>query len=383
MTRPAFGAVETTTPGPYRLLLTTWQSKGAGSIQSVQYLARGLLARGHQVWVACPADGVLGRRLLAAGVPVVPTEFGKGWSLRSARHIAETVRRHGIQLVDAQESRDRKAAILARHVLRVPARLVITRRQMTATFPLVNALYARAADRIIAISHGVADDLVRHGMPRGAISVVHTGLDPRRIQGDVDPAEVQRLRQDLGLDPALRTVGVVARRKNQETLLRAAALLDRPLNLLFAGIERDAALADLEAALPVGTRVAYTGFVDRVLPPYRLIDVHALTTTREGLSQANLEAMGLGIPAISAAAGGTPELIRDGKNGLLFAPGDAADLARCLRRVLDDPALAARLVAEAKKTVATEFHADSLVTGTEAVYRELLDGAVVQQPREA
>lgn len=359
-------------PAPYRLLLTTWQRKGAGSIQSVQYLAEGLLARGHAVWVACPADGVLGQRLSAAGVPLIATEFGKGWNLRSARQIAEAVRRHRVQLVDAQESRDRKAAILARYVFRTPARLVITRRQMTATLPLLNALYARAADRVIAVSNGVAEDLARHGMPRAAISVVHDGLDPRRVADDVAPSELEHLRCELRLNPALPTVGVAARRKNQETLLRAATALGRPLNLLFAGIERDGALAELEAALPSGSRVAYTGFVDRVLPLYRLMDVHVLTTTREGLSQANLEAMALGIPAISAAVGGTPELIQDGHNGLLFAPRDAAGLAACIGRLLDDPALATHLSGAAQRTVAERFHMDTMVERTEAVYRSVL-----------
>ena len=356
----------------FRLLITTWQRLGAGSIQSVQYLAEGLLARGHDVRVACPADGILGQRLTACGVPLVPFSFGKGWSLRSARALAALIRGHRIELVDAQESRDRKAAVLARWVFRTPNRLVITRRQETATFPLENAIYASAADRIIAISHGVARSLARRGTPRDKISVVHTGLDPRRVEGEISSEMLNSLRGELELDSSLPTVGVVARRKDQETLLRAAAVLARPLNLVFVGIERDEALAALEASLPQGSRVAYTGFRDPVLPFSRLLDVHVLTTRSEGLSQANLESMALGIPAVSAAVGGTPEVIRDGENGLLFPPGDAQALAGLLRRVLDDADLRARLIAAARMTVQRRFSADTLAAGTEAVYRELL-----------
>lgn len=358
---------------PYRLLLTTWQHFGAGSIQSVQYLAQGLHARGHHVRVACPADGVLGKRLIAAGVPVVDFTYRRGWSVRDARRLDRIVREHDIELIDAQESRDRKAAILARALLRTPSKLVITRRQQTSTFPPLNALYAWAADRVVAISEGVKRSLVEKGMPARRISVVHTGLDPRRVAGDVSEEELRVLRAELGLDPALPTLGVVARRKDQETLLRAVARLGRPVNVLFAGIERDERLAALEQDLPHGVRVAYAGFRERVLPLYRLLDVQVLTTRAEGLSQANLESMALGIPVVSAAIGGTPEVIRHGENGLLFPPADDLALSRLVSVLLDDPALRARLIEGGRETVATRFHADSLVRGTEAVYRALIE----------
>ena len=168
---------------------------------------------------------------------------------------------------------------------------------------------------------------------------------------------------------------MVARRKDQETLLRAVARLDRPVNVLFIGIDRDEPLAALERALPPGVHVAYTGFRDRVIPFYRLIDAQVLTTRAEGLSQANLEAMALGVPVISAEIGGVPEVITHGDNGLLFPPGDDLALSRLLATLLDDPALRARLVERGRATVTDRFNADALVRGTEAVYRELIEGA--------
>jgi glycosyltransferase involved in cell wall biosynthesis len=359
---------------PFRLLLTTWQDFGAGSIQSVQYIAEGLCARGHDLRVACPADGVLGRRLRARGVPVIDLHFRKGWSLRNARELTEAIRRFKIELVDAQESRDRKAAILARYLFRTENRLVITRRQMTSSFRPENAIYSWAADRVIAVSDGVAHDLSQRGMSPDKITVVRDGLDPRRLEGTVTDHEVETLRRELALDPAIPTVGVIARRKDQETLLRAVAVLGRPVNVLFVGIERDQRLAALEPHLPEGSRVAYTGFQDRMLPYYHLLDIKVLTTRREGLSQAILESMGAGIPVITAAVGGTPEVVQHERNGLLFPPSDAGALALQLARLLDDAALRQRLVEAGRETVRGPFHADAMVRGTEAVYRELLEG---------
>lgn len=357
---------------PLRILLTSWQDFGAGSIQSVQYLASGLAKRGHAVVVATPADGTLGQRLADRGIPVEDFRFDWGWNPRDGRELARLVRHHGFDLVDAQESKDRKAAILARWVFGEDFPLIITRRQPSSTFFLENWLYSIAADRTVAISAAVAESLASSGVRRDKIDVVHTGLDRQRIQGPVDNDTLTRLRSALDLDPALPTVGVVSRRKDQETLLRAAGFVGQPLNLLMVGIDRDESLAREERHLPGTFRVAYTGFVDDVRPYLDLLDVKVLTTLREGLSQALLEAMGRGVPVITASAGGTIELVEEGVNGLCYAPGDATALADRIRKLLSDPELEEKLRAEGRRTITGHFSAERFVLRTEAVYRRVL-----------
>lgn len=377
--RPAVGTSHHQAPAPsartYRILITLWFRKWAGDPRAVHELATGLIARGHEVLVACPEDGVLGERLLAAGVPVRHVEFGRGWSPATARRLAALVRAERVDLVDAHGSRDRKAALLARWLYGAPARLVLTRRGMSGSFPLENWLYAAAADRVVAISRGVAESLARRGTPRRKIAVVHTGMSPARLGGEVSDERVEEAREGMGLDLALPTLGVIARRKDQETLLRAVARLGRPVNVLFVGIDRDERLAALEPRLPAGTRVAYAGFRTDVRPFYRLLDVKVLPTRAEGLSQAILESMAMGVPVISAAVGGTPEVVADGENGLLFPPSDHDALAAALARLLDDPELRARLAAAGRRSIDGYFHADRLVERTEALYGEVLGDA--------
>jgi glycosyltransferase involved in cell wall biosynthesis len=356
----------------YRVLLTTWQDFGAGSIQSVQNLAEGLHERGHDVRVATPAEGVLGRRLAATGVPLIDFRFGRGWSLGTARRLAELIRRERFHLVDAQESRDRKAAILARGIFRAPGKLVISRRQMSFTAPPENAVYAAAVDVVVANSYGVARSL--RGVPARKICVVQSGHNPRRIAGEVTPAELQALRDSLGLVPGLPTVGVVARRKDQAALLRALIRLRRAVNVLFVGIERDPELAALEPQLAAGSRVAYTGFVTRPRPYYSLLDLKVLPSYNEGLPQALFEAMALGIPVISSIIGGTPEMVRHAENGFLFTNRDEAGLAGCIAALLDQPELRARFVAAGRRTAEEEFTVEAFVGRTAALYSALLEG---------
>ena len=354
------------------LLFTSWQDFGTGSVQCVEYLACGFADRGHHVVVATPEDGLLGRHLERRGVPVEDVRFSWGWNPRDGRRLARIARRHDVDLVDAQESKDRKAAILARWLYRGAFALIITRRQLTSTFFLENRLYAAAADRIVAVSRAVADSLASSGVPQEDIEVVYEGLDPVRVEGDVSAEELSRLRDELELDAALPTVGMVGRRKQQEELLAAASVLGRPVNVLLVGIERDESLAREERRLPPGCHVACTGFVEDVRPYLDLLDVKVLATHREGLSQALLEAMGRGVPVITAAAGGTVELVEDGVNGLRYPPGDAEALAAQIERLLTSPRLREELRANAGESVRREFSIERYVRRTEALYRKVL-----------
>ena len=73
---------------------------------------------------------------------------------------------------------------------------------------------------------------------------------------------------------------------------------------------------------------------------YRAADICLVPTiAQEGLSRTSVEAMASGIPVIASRIGGLPYTVSDGATGLLFEPGDAADLARKIARLLDDPAL--------------------------------------------
>jgi glycosyltransferase involved in cell wall biosynthesis len=76
---------------------------------------------------------------------------------------------------------------------------------------------------------------------------------------------------------------------------------------------------------------------------------------RDGIPNVLLEALSMEIPVVSTSVSGIPEVIRDGVNGLMIAPHDAQGLADAIRRLLDSPALAKRLGAAGRQTVATRF----------------------------
>jgi glycosyltransferase involved in cell wall biosynthesis len=125
---------------------------------------------------------------------------------------------------------------------------------------------------------------------------------------------------------------------------------------------RQAGLAD---------RVTFAGFrtdLPQILPCLDLVVHPALM---EGLGISLLQAAGAGVPIVAVNAGGMPEVVRDGINGLLVPPGDSAALAAAIRRLLSDRPLMQRMGQAGRALVASEFSIDRMVEGNLRVYGEL------------
>jgi glycosyltransferase involved in cell wall biosynthesis len=208
------------------------------------------------------------------------------------------------------------------------------------------------------------------------LRVVPNGVDLARIDAPIPPADLAAARAALGASGERPVILCMARRKLQDVLLRAAARIERPVTVACVGVERDAGLAALAAALPQRHRAVFVPFTDRPLAFYRLATVATLPSDIEGLSQALLEAMALGLPVVASAVGGNPELVIDGRTGLLAPPRDARAWANQLSRLVDDRALAERLGRAGRELVRRSFTLERTAQRTEAVYRE----AVARRP---
>jgi glycosyltransferase involved in cell wall biosynthesis len=104
------------------------------------------------------------------------------------------------------------------------------------------------------------------------------------------------------------------------------------------------------------------------------LDVVVLTSLWEGLPRVVPEAIAAGRPVVATAVDGTAEILRDGDNALVAAPGDKVGVASRIARLLSEPGLGPRLVERARPVLA-EFDIDAMVRAQEALYRRLLDAA--------
>ncbi len=355
-----------------RVLQVLHQGGGAGSVTSTLHLSAGLQHAGAAVRFICPPGSEVESLAREMGLEVHPLELRARARLANAAALAGLLHRFPVDLVNSQSARDREALtwLWLRGGLDVP--LVMTRRQMPRTFFLENWLASRAAARVVAVSQPVAVALRKKGTPAGKLVVIPNGLVTGRIDAAVSPEALDAWRRRIGWSPGRRTVGIVARNKDQSVVLAALDRVQTPILLVLAGIDPSSDIGRRAARVPDRHAVACVPFASDIRPLYDLLDLALLPSRIEGLSQALLEAMALGKPVIASAAAGNFDLITAEVSGILVPPLDPGAWAAAIDRVLGDPPLADRLGAAACHTARETFSLERTVERTLGLYRSLL-----------
>ena len=154
--------------------------------------------------------------------------------------------------------------------------------------------------------------------------------------------------------------------KGQALLIEAIAELERrgvaaEAKIVGAGPEREALERKIDE-LGLGGRVELTGAVgqDRVRELYGWADVFCLPSFREGLPFVAIEALAMELPVVITRIMGVPELIQDGVNGLLVAPGRVDELAGALERLARDDDLRRSLGAAGREKVKRDYELSRL-----------------------
>lgn len=187
----------------------------------------------------------------------------------------------------------------------------------------------------------------------GDLHVIHVGLPVEEFTRTSPPAPAA--------DPRLLYIGRLVPEKGQTVLFEAVARLaerGRSVGLTLAGEgEIRPRLEVLAAELGIADRVEFLGAVgqDALHELYAEAAVFCLPSFAEGVPVVLMEAMAMEVPVITTKIAGIPELVEDGRTGLLVAPGRADELADALERLLADPELAARLGRQGREKVVADF----------------------------
>ena len=313
-------------------------------------LACELRRMGHAAELVAIAGGPLAERARKAGIPV--------YEVAGRFQAALLLRRLGrFDVVHCHEAHGLTAAWCAGVQRRTV--LVVSRR---VAYPISRLRY-RSAKRIIAVSRFVKESVLACGFPDEQVEVIYDGVV---IPGT---AAVGGGRLRLGC------VGWLLPEKNQELLIRAlpAVLAQYPgCRLMLAGDGHSRpGLEQLAASLGVTASVQFLGMVDDVAAVYRALDVFLFPSLAEPLGSSLLAAMAYGLPCVALARGAVPEVIEDGRNGLLVDSPDPEAFADAVLRLLDDASFAARLGAAARQTVEERFSVARMAHETVELYRRV------------
>ncbi len=314
-------------------------TRGGAERLLVDVLPR-LAAHGQEPRVlALKGWGPVGDDLEKAGIPVTALGGrGRGdprpvWSLLRLLRREPPVRMH------AHLTRAVLAASWAGRGLKVP--LIAHFHSLAGDRPgwkeRLEAGASRRAAARVAVSTAVAQDRARRfHLPLDAFQVVPNGIDLGRFAGLPDLEETRHrplvagflgrlLIHDKGLDILLDAMALLASGSGPAADLR--------LEVAGGPASMAAELAARAAALGLGSRVRFLGEVPDATAVLAGWDLLLLPSRREGFGLVLAEAMASGRPVIASRAGGIPEVVDDGKTGLLVPPGDAAALAGALERL--------------------------------------------------
>jgi glycosyltransferase involved in cell wall biosynthesis len=232
---------------------------------------------------------------------------------------------------------------------------------------------------VIAVSRAVAESI--HPIPFAQrwppVYVIHHGPELRPSTASSGDTRAHA-RAALGLAEnavVIGTVGNFTRKKDHATLLKATARIaerhDEVRLVLVGSGPLEDELRHATHQLGLTDRVLFAGSRDDVVNLMPAFDVFALSSRNEGLPIALLEAMGSGVACVATAVGGVPEVVTDGREGLLVRPEDPGALAEALSTMLCDADVREEAGAQGAWT-ARCFDLTQAAQRTEDLYRRAL-----------
>lgn len=333
--------------------------------------------------VAVFYEGEFAERLRKLGVPVTvltPTGLSAWFGMTPLRRL---IREFKPAIIHTHGVRANVLGRLANKNEGFPAKLVTTVHSVLALdyptfwkrliFDRFEKWTWRYVDRFILVSRAMKQDLVKVGMPEQKISVIHNAIQ-LPAEPPVRP-EHSKLREELGLPQDAVLAGTVARLhpvKGHTYLIQAIARLQTSHPdvhyVWMGGGELEQQLREEVQAAGLADKIHMLGVRQDVPELLPQLDLFILPSISEGLSVAILEAMVAGLPVITTAVGGSPEVVSDGSEGLLVPSRNIDALYRALDQALSDPEHMKRMGQAGQEKVYRYFSLQRLVRETTDVY---------------
>lgn len=370
-------------------LFSDW--KWTGPAEPVLDLVKALSARGLDVRFACSplpfdAQDAIEKRARERGItPITSFRLAKHFDFFANRKDAEALARHidaeGIDIVHAHRLQDHwVAAAAVKRSARKPFLVRTCHDGVPQKRSIRNRiLYKDKTDLLIQLTRdGYQADGSTFRMNRRLV-YLPPGVDTDRF----DPAKVEGdLRDELAIRRDEIAVGVVARiqeHRRFDLLLEGfRRIIYKYQNLKLVLVGRGTKMEQVAVRpvkrMKIEDKVVFAGYRrDDYLQALKTFDILVfMAPGSDGTCRALLQALSMGVPAVTPTVGILPEIVQDGVNGFLASPGSAGDIAEGLARLVRDPVLRKRMAANARRLVIERFSLADQAKRVEAEYRKLM-----------
>jgi glycosyltransferase involved in cell wall biosynthesis len=329
-----------------------------------------------------PGFEVLRQKAARSQAPLISIPDRGAWDWRVFTEVLAVCKREKVTVWHGHDYKTNALGLLLKRFW--PMRLVTTvhgwvrHTRRTPVYYRIDQLCLPRYERIICVSDDLLEACLAAGVPAKNCVLLENGIDAaeytrRRTVADAKAA--------LGFPTGGLLIGAVGRlseEKGFDVLIRSThALAARGLDVRLVIVGEGDARTGLERLvreLHLGDRVRLAGWQADVRPYFEAMDVFALSSLREGLPNALLEAMALEVPVVSTRVNGVPRLVQDGRNGFLVNAGDQEGLTTALAGLVKNDALRELFRSAGRRTVETRYSFATRMQRLRRLYDELLQG---------
>ena len=245
----------------------------------------------------------------------------------------------------------------------------------------IKKYFLNYSDKIITISDFQKKVFSRYPTINKRVSLVYNGIDTS-IFYRCKTTEILKFRKKLNIgekDFLVGCVGQISSLKGQDYLIKAVPLVLKKIPstkfLLCGEVRRERDKGKIESLvekLGVRKNIIFLGWREDLPIVYSSLDVLAFPTLKEAFGRAAVEAMACEVPVIATRVGGVPEIVEDGKTGILIPPQTHIQLADAIIKLLQDSKMRKNMGKEGRKRVQKNFNIAKTVNGVENIYSALL-----------
>lgn len=361
------------------ILYFSSHSPGIGGGETYLFELAGSFAGEFRVYfVEAGENDALAQRIIDLGFPLKRIEYSLSTARKAALQVKTICELWDIGLIHFNNRRDALLAyylpdihkVMTIHTNFFASALGLSQNVRSLIMLVLLRFSKDSIQRYITVTRYGAEHLAKYlNLSDKRIDPIYNGLDLKQV-ADLTPAK-----------PSQRSVicciANLSRNKGLEYLIRALATLKEfcwECRIVGEGVDR-ARLTSLVCEHGLQGRIIFTGTLSRehvfeLLPKSRMV---VLPSLYEGFPYSLLEAMSFGVPIITTRVLGLPEIIPEGKNGILINPRDVIGLADAIRILLTDNQLAFSMGREGQRLVDMRFSSQQMIMQTRQVYNELLN----------
>ena len=354
----------------------TEHSWRGGQRQAV-YLLEGMLRQGYDTCMVCQPGSAMETYCSDHNLPYKAIRFMHEFDYKAGKELSQFAKSFKADILQLHTGHAVSWGLWA-ELLQHRLKLVATRRvdfSIKKNFLSPFKYKSKNLNHIVCISENIRQIMIKDGIDKSKLSLIHSGIDTHRFDNVEVPMDFRSkwaIPQDALL---IGTIAAFAGHKDYPNFIKAAAqVLEQRKDVYFMAVGDGFLLEEMKQladSYKVTDRIVFTGFQHNVGEFLKAFDLFVLASKMEGLGTSVLDAMSVGLPIVCTEAGGIPEMINNGSNGILVPIHESGLLSKAILDLLNNPNYRKILGDNALISV-TDFDISNTVNQYIKLYSELL-----------